>query len=285
MGQIPLKEVTFARLNDNIKEPFLAEMCRKYGEVEEIEILYHPKTRKHLGLAKVLFASTRGAKDTVKNLHNTSVMGNLIHAQLDIKGTCPPGTTAPLPQLKRVGTPVSYLCPAPGPLCPVLGAWRLECPTNTQSQGVGTLVPYPCHVSGVQGLRCPTPAFLQDPCAQSQGHGDLGVLSMLCSRTLVPGLGGHGDLGVLPMPSWECRALSVLPLPCFRTPMPVLGHVGTLVSYPCPVSEVWGPQCPTLPLLRDPRAQLLGHGTQVSGLRVLGTQVSYGRQGSWHPPP
>ncbi|KYO20533.1 histone-lysine N-methyltransferase SETD1A [Alligator mississippiensis] len=86
VGQIPLKEVTFARLNDNIKEPFLAEMCRKYGEVEEIEILYHPKTRKHLGLAKVLFASTRGAKDTVKNLHNTSVMGNLIHAQLDIKG-------------------------------------------------------------------------------------------------------------------------------------------------------------------------------------------------------
>ncbi|KAG2463660.1 SET1A methyltransferase, partial [Polypterus senegalus] len=86
IGQIPLKEVTFARLNDNIKEPFLAEMCRKFGEVEEIEILYHPKTRKHLGLAKVLFTTTRGAKETVKNLHSTSVMGNIVHAQLDIKG-------------------------------------------------------------------------------------------------------------------------------------------------------------------------------------------------------
>lgn len=86
VGQIPLKEVTFARLNDNIKEPFLAEMCKKYGDIEEIEILYNPKNRKHLGLAKVLFTSTRGAKETVKNLHNTSVMGNLIHAQLDIKG-------------------------------------------------------------------------------------------------------------------------------------------------------------------------------------------------------
>uniref|UniRef100_A0A8C3G034 Histone-lysine N-methyltransferase SETD1A n=1 Tax=Chrysemys picta bellii TaxID=8478 RepID=A0A8C3G034_CHRPI len=86
IGQIPLKEVTFARLNDNIKEPFLAEMCKKYGEIEEIEILYNPKNRKHLGLAKVLFTSTRGAKETVKNLHNTSVMGNIIHAQLDIKG-------------------------------------------------------------------------------------------------------------------------------------------------------------------------------------------------------
>ncbi|KAJ8253610.1 hypothetical protein COCON_G00202220 [Conger conger] len=86
VGPIPLKEVTFARLNDNIREPFLAEMCAKFGEVEEMEILFHPKTRKHLGLARVLFTSTRGAKDTVKHLHNTSVMGNIVHAQLDIKG-------------------------------------------------------------------------------------------------------------------------------------------------------------------------------------------------------
>ncbi|XP_031467859.1 histone-lysine N-methyltransferase SETD1A-like [Phasianus colchicus] len=61
-------------------------MCRKYGEVEEVEILHHPKTRKHLGLARVLFTSTRGAKETVKHLHNTPVMGNVIHVQLDIKG-------------------------------------------------------------------------------------------------------------------------------------------------------------------------------------------------------
>lgn len=86
VGPIPLKEVTFARLNDNIKEPFLGDMCAKFGEVEEMEILFHPKTRKHLGLARVLFTSTRGAKDTVKHLHNTSVMGTVIHAQLDIKG-------------------------------------------------------------------------------------------------------------------------------------------------------------------------------------------------------
>ncbi|XP_014818076.1 PREDICTED: histone-lysine N-methyltransferase SETD1A-like, partial [Calidris pugnax] len=86
VGQIPLKEVTFARLNDNVREPFLREMCAKFGEVEEVEIPLHPKTRKHLGLARVLFATTRGAKDTVKHLHHTSVMGNIIHAQLDIKG-------------------------------------------------------------------------------------------------------------------------------------------------------------------------------------------------------
>ncbi|XP_078391614.1 histone-lysine N-methyltransferase SETD1A-like [Cetorhinus maximus] len=86
VGSVPLKEVTFARLNDNVKEGFLADMCKKFGDIEEIEILYNPKNRKHLGLAKVVFSSTRGAKETVKNLHNTSVMGNIIHAQLDIKG-------------------------------------------------------------------------------------------------------------------------------------------------------------------------------------------------------
>ncbi|CAB1336964.1 unnamed protein product [Coregonus sp. 'balchen'] len=47
-GPIPIKEVTFSHLNDNIKEPFLAEMCAKFGVVEEI------------------FTSTRGAKDTAK---------------------------------------------------------------------------------------------------------------------------------------------------------------------------------------------------------------------------
>lgn len=84
VGPIPLKEVTFARLNDNIKEPFLAEMCAKFGEVEEMEILFHPKTRKHLGLTRVLFTSTREANNSVKQLHKTSVMSNIIHSQLDI---------------------------------------------------------------------------------------------------------------------------------------------------------------------------------------------------------
>ncbi|KAG8545782.1 hypothetical protein GDO81_020331, partial [Engystomops pustulosus] len=86
VGQLPQKEVTFAYLNDNVRELFLKEMCRKFGDVEDVEILLHPKTRKHLGLAKVLFSSSRSARDTVTHLHNTSVMGNIIHAELDLRG-------------------------------------------------------------------------------------------------------------------------------------------------------------------------------------------------------
>lgn len=83
---MPPKQVTFAKLNDNIRENFLADMCKKYGEVEEVEILYNPKNKKHLGIAKVIFATVKGAREAVQHLHNTSVMGNIIHVELDTKG-------------------------------------------------------------------------------------------------------------------------------------------------------------------------------------------------------
>lgn len=83
---MPPKEVTFARLNDNIREGFLTDMCKKFGEIEEVEILYNPKNKKHLGIAKVVFETVKAAKVAVQSLHNTSVMGNIIHVELDPKG-------------------------------------------------------------------------------------------------------------------------------------------------------------------------------------------------------
>lgn len=86
IGPVPPKEVTFARLNDNIREGFLTDMCKKFGEIEEVEILYNPKNKKHLGIAKVVFESVKAAKVAVQSLHETSVMGNIIHVELDPKG-------------------------------------------------------------------------------------------------------------------------------------------------------------------------------------------------------
>lgn len=83
---MPPKEVTFARLNDNIREGFLTDMCKKFGDIEEVEILYNPKNKKHLGIAKVVFENVKSAKVAVQSLHNTSVMGNIIHVELDPKG-------------------------------------------------------------------------------------------------------------------------------------------------------------------------------------------------------
>ncbi len=47
------KEVTFTNLNDNINQKFLESMVKDLGVIEEIKIYYHPKTKKHLGVAKV----------------------------------------------------------------------------------------------------------------------------------------------------------------------------------------------------------------------------------------
>ncbi|KAI1882396.1 hypothetical protein AGOR_G00250260 [Albula goreensis] len=86
VGRVPPKEVTFAKLNDNVGEKFLTDMCKKYGDIEQVQILYNPKNKRHLGIAKVVFGSVRAAKDAVQNLHNTSVMGNIIHVELDPRG-------------------------------------------------------------------------------------------------------------------------------------------------------------------------------------------------------
>ncbi|XP_037632594.1 histone-lysine N-methyltransferase SETD1B-like isoform X2 [Sebastes umbrosus] len=86
VGPVPPKEVTFSRLNDNVREAFLTNMCNKYGSVEEAEIFYNPKNKKHLGIAKVVFDTVRAAKDAVQHLHQTSVMGNIIHVEIDPKG-------------------------------------------------------------------------------------------------------------------------------------------------------------------------------------------------------
>uniref|UniRef100_UPI0037E801B2 histone-lysine N-methyltransferase SETD1B-like n=1 Tax=Semicossyphus pulcher TaxID=241346 RepID=UPI0037E801B2 len=86
IGPVPPKEVTFSRLNDNVREAFLTNMCNKHGNVEEVEIFYSPKNKKHLGLAKVVFDTVRAAKEAVQHLHQTSVMGNIIHVEIDPKG-------------------------------------------------------------------------------------------------------------------------------------------------------------------------------------------------------
>ncbi|XP_050972312.1 histone-lysine N-methyltransferase SETD1B-A [Labeo rohita] len=80
------KELTFARLNDNIRDGFLSEMCKNFGEIQDLKVLYNPKNKKHLGIAQVVFESVKAANNAVKTLHNTSVMGNNIHVEFDPKG-------------------------------------------------------------------------------------------------------------------------------------------------------------------------------------------------------
>ncbi|XP_034934332.1 histone-lysine N-methyltransferase SETD1A-like [Chelonus insularis] len=85
-GEPPPLEVTFCHLNDNIDRTFLTDMVQKFGAVEELTIYYHPVTNKHLGIARVVFETTKAAKACVDKLNNTSVMGKVLRVFLDAFG-------------------------------------------------------------------------------------------------------------------------------------------------------------------------------------------------------
>ena len=55
VGEVPNVEVTFENLNDNIDKQFLQKTIVKYAEIEEVTIMYHPTTNKHLGKYVVIF--------------------------------------------------------------------------------------------------------------------------------------------------------------------------------------------------------------------------------------
>ena len=61
-------------------------MCYKFGEINECKVYYHPKTRKHLGIGKVLFKATRSAKDCVTALNQASKLGTIMNVFLDRTG-------------------------------------------------------------------------------------------------------------------------------------------------------------------------------------------------------
>ena len=86
IGPPPPVEVSISNLNDNIKENFLQDLVKQYGVVEELQIFYHPKTKRHLGLARITFASTSAAKACVEKMNNTSVMGNVLSVFFDPLG-------------------------------------------------------------------------------------------------------------------------------------------------------------------------------------------------------
>lgn len=79
-------EITITNLNDNVNRTFLEGLLRKYGPVEECCIFYHPKTKKHLGTAKVTFFEAKAARLCKEKLDNTSIMGNIVRVIEDAFG-------------------------------------------------------------------------------------------------------------------------------------------------------------------------------------------------------
>ena len=65
-------------LNDNINLEFLSNKLQKFGEWDSLVIDYHPVTKKHLGLARVMFKLVGSAVACVAALHGRSMMGKQV---------------------------------------------------------------------------------------------------------------------------------------------------------------------------------------------------------------
>ncbi|ALC47945.1 Set1, partial [Drosophila busckii] len=87
VGQPPAIEVTVVNLNDNIDKQFLTSLLDKCGPTDEINIYHHPLTNKHLGVARIVFESTKGARQFVEKYNQKSVMGKILNVFCDPFGT------------------------------------------------------------------------------------------------------------------------------------------------------------------------------------------------------
>lgn len=83
VGQPPAIEVTVVNLNDNIDKQFLSSLLDKCGSTDEINIFHHPTTNKHLGIARIVFESTKGARQFVEKYNQKSVMGKILNVFCD----------------------------------------------------------------------------------------------------------------------------------------------------------------------------------------------------------
>ena len=72
------QQVTMDNLNDNINLEFLSNKLQKFGEWDSLVIDYHPVTKKHLGLARVMFKLVGSAVACVAALHGRSMMGKQV---------------------------------------------------------------------------------------------------------------------------------------------------------------------------------------------------------------
>lgn len=65
--------------------PFSILQVNKHqcGSIEELEIFNHELSRKHLGVARLIFENPEGARICVKKLNNSTLMGKVLQVFLD----------------------------------------------------------------------------------------------------------------------------------------------------------------------------------------------------------
>lgn len=87
VGEPPRVQVGFTNLNDNIDEKFLRKEISKVGQIRTLDIVRHPQTKRHLGLAKVQFEDPNLASKCIDLYHEHMLMGKKLSVFLDVRFT------------------------------------------------------------------------------------------------------------------------------------------------------------------------------------------------------
>lgn len=53
-------------------------MVQKCGSFDELVIYYHPLTKRHLSLARIVFIDVKSARYCIEKYNGTSVMGKVV---------------------------------------------------------------------------------------------------------------------------------------------------------------------------------------------------------------
>lgn len=84
VGDPPRVQVSFENLNDNIDENFLRRDLKNY-KLKTLEIVRHPYTKQHLGLAKIQFEDPREAQHCADFYNGKQVMGKKLSVYIDVR--------------------------------------------------------------------------------------------------------------------------------------------------------------------------------------------------------
>lgn len=76
VGEPPRVQVSIDNLNDNINEDFLRKELMKSGKTRSLEIIRHPVTKAHLGMAKIQFETVSAAQSCIDTWNEKSLMGH-----------------------------------------------------------------------------------------------------------------------------------------------------------------------------------------------------------------
>eukprot|EP01130_Rhizamoeba_saxonica_P011101 TRINITY_DN4598_c0_g1_i1.p1 TRINITY_DN4598_c0_g1~~TRINITY_DN4598_c0_g1_i1.p1 ORF type:complete len:919 (-),score=236.40 TRINITY_DN4598_c0_g1_i1:49-2415(-) len=85
-ARVKNRRLFISRINVEVHKTLLEEKFSKFGDINSLEVLYHPDTGEHLKIGYVIFMSGKSAKLAYKGLGSKPILGEPIKLAPDLRG-------------------------------------------------------------------------------------------------------------------------------------------------------------------------------------------------------